>query len=135
MAEVQASVVTSIRLHHLQQLFRALSAPQILALHRAIDGVVRALQCHHEQRALLIPQQDSRDQIFQVLSGMQKVLSAQPLANLRNVHQMYQDAGPDADMAALGQMLAGVGSDLFYVVAPVRQGEHAHAGARSAHLF
>ena len=32
--EVQASLVTAVRLFHLHQVFKALNAPQILALHR-----------------------------------------------------------------------------------------------------
>jgi hypothetical protein len=100
--EVRASLVTAVRLLHLHQVFKSLSAPQLLALHRAVGGAT------------------GREQVFQVLSGLQKLLSALPPRNLQQVHYAFQDAGPDADMRSLSQML-GVPDESFFLAPPMRQ--------------
>ncbi len=101
--ELQSSFVLSLRLHQLQVVLASLSAPQILALHRGLL------------------EESSKEQMFQQLVALQKTLQAQPLSNLRNVHQMYRDEqGPDCDRNALANLL-GIGPKEFFVVELVRQ--------------
>jgi hypothetical protein len=101
--EYHSSFVLALRLHQLQVVLATLSAPQILALHR---GVL---------------ENSTKEQIFQQLVSLQKTLQAQPLSNLRNVHQMYRDEqGPDCDRVALANLL-GIGEKDFFVVELVRQ--------------
>ncbi len=100
--ELQSSFVLALQLHQLHVVLSSLSAPQILALHR---GVMEG---------------SSKEQTFQQLVQLQKVLQAQPLANLRTVHQMYRDEGPDCDKVALAKML-NIGHEGFFVVELVRQ--------------
>ena len=100
--DLHSSFTVALQLHQLEAIFKAMSAPQLLALHRGI------------------PEGASKRQAFQILQYLQKVLVSQPLANLRSVHQMYQNEGPDADNNALAKMLQ-IGPENFFVVDAVRQ--------------